>query len=156
MSHARLKLSLALSDNPNTRPLLNGAVEAQGVEFTATAVHPSEMFWRQLKFAEFDVSGNVDLSLLIATSRGADAVARDPGLHDAKFFHTSHAPCAPMPASTRPTDLARQARRRTGIPADRGDLGPRRAAARMGRDQPGRAVHWSGRRPQAMAAPPAR
>ena len=70
MTQSRLDLSLALSDNPNTRPLLEGRVEADGIRLTPTAIHPSEMFWRQLKFAEFDVSEMSMSSLLIATSKG--------------------------------------------------------------------------------------
>jgi 4,5-dihydroxyphthalate decarboxylase len=56
MSRSRLPLSIALSDNPNTRPLIDGEVAPEGIALTPTVVHPSEMFWRQLKFGEFDVS----------------------------------------------------------------------------------------------------
>ena len=59
----------------------------KGSTSTTTALHPSEMFWRQLKFAEFDVSEMSMSSLPIATSQGS-AVGRAPGVHDARFFHT--------------------------------------------------------------------
>ena len=70
MTRPRLPLSIALSDNPNTRPLIDGDITPEGIELTPTAVHPSEMFWRQLRFAEFDVSEMSMSSLLIATSHG--------------------------------------------------------------------------------------
>ena len=88
MTQSRLDLSLALSDNPNTRPLLEGRVEADGIRLTPTAIHPSEMFWRQLKFAEFDVSEMSMSSLLIATSKGPTPWVALPVFTTREFFHT--------------------------------------------------------------------
>lgn len=88
MSSPRLDLSLALSENPNTRPLLDGRVEAEGIRLTPTAVHPSEMFWRQLKFGEFDVSEMSMSSLLIATSKGPTPWVALPVFTTREFFHT--------------------------------------------------------------------
>src|SRR5215813_2495531 len=88
MSAARLELSIALSENPNTRALLDGAVQAEGIELLPTAVHPSEMFWRQLRFAEFDVSEMSMSSLLIATSRGPTPWMALPVFTTREFFHT--------------------------------------------------------------------
>lgn len=49
-------ISVALTPNAFTRPLLDGRVRIAGVETATTlALHPSELFWRQLHFAEFDV-----------------------------------------------------------------------------------------------------
>ena len=88
MTRQNLQLSLALSDNPNTRPLLDGRVEAEGIRLVSTAVHPSEMFWRQLKFAEFDVSEMSMSSLLIATSHGPTQWVALPVFTTREFFHT--------------------------------------------------------------------
>lgn len=89
---ARLPLSIALSDNPNTRPLINGVVAAEGIDLTATVIHPSEMFWRQLRFAEFDVSEMSMSSLLISTARGAPLGPTPwlalPVFTTREFFHT--------------------------------------------------------------------
>src|SRR5712692_2703838 len=85
---AGLSLSIALSDNPNTRPLIDGAVKAQGLDLTATVLHPSEMFWRQLRFAEFDVSEMSMSSLLISTSRGPTPWIALPVFTTREFFHT--------------------------------------------------------------------
>ena len=88
MTAATLELSLALSENENTRPLLDGTVKAEGIRLIPTAVHPSEMFWRQLKFGEFDVSEMSMSSLLIATSRGPTPWVALPVFTSREFFHT--------------------------------------------------------------------
>jgi 4,5-dihydroxyphthalate decarboxylase len=51
-----LKLGIAMTLNPRTRPILDGTVKADGIELIPRAIHPTEMFWRQLKFADFGVS----------------------------------------------------------------------------------------------------
>jgi 4,5-dihydroxyphthalate decarboxylase len=89
MTAPHLELSIALSDNERTRPIIEGRVTAQGITLVPTMVHPSEMFWRQLRFAEFDVSEMSMSSLLIATSRGDTRWAAIPVFTMRKFFHTS-------------------------------------------------------------------
>ena len=89
MNPPRLELSIALSDNERTRPLIEGRVAPQGIRLVPTVVHPSEMFWRQLRFAEFDVSEMSMSSLIIATSRGDTRWAAIPVFTMRRFFHTS-------------------------------------------------------------------
>jgi 4,5-dihydroxyphthalate decarboxylase len=88
MSRERLPLSIALSDNPNTRPLIDGAVAPEGISLTTTVIHPSEMFWRQLRFAEFDVSEMSMSSLLISTARAPTPWVALPVFTTREFFHT--------------------------------------------------------------------
>jgi 4,5-dihydroxyphthalate decarboxylase len=88
MTRPRLPLSIALSDNPNTRPVIDGDITPEGIALTPTAVHPSEMFWRQLRFAEFDVSEMSMSSLLIATARGPTPWVALPVFTTREFFHT--------------------------------------------------------------------
>jgi 4,5-dihydroxyphthalate decarboxylase len=88
MARSRLALSIALSENPNTRPLIDGDVVPEGISLTPTAVHPSEMFWRQLKFAEFDVSEMSMSSLVISTARGSTPWVALPVFTTREFFHT--------------------------------------------------------------------
>jgi 4,5-dihydroxyphthalate decarboxylase len=88
MTAPKLELSVALSDNPNTRPLIDGRVEAEGLTLIPSAVHPSEMFWRQLRFGEFDVSEMSMSSLLIATARGPPPWVALPVFTTREFFHT--------------------------------------------------------------------
>src|SRR5438128_784936 len=89
MTASLLELSIALSDNERTRPLIEGRVAPQGIKPVVTVVHPSEMFWRQLRFAEFDVSEMSMSSLIIAASRGDTRWAAIPVFTMRKFFHTS-------------------------------------------------------------------
>ncbi|MSQ10896.1 MAG: ABC transporter substrate-binding protein, partial [Dehalococcoidia bacterium] len=68
---ANLQLSVCVSDNPRTRPLIDGLVKPDGIDLHITVAHPSEMFWRQLHFEEFDVS-EMSLSSLIAAVCAGD------------------------------------------------------------------------------------
>ena len=88
MSPGRMELSVALSDNERTRPIIDGAVGIEGVTPWITTVHPSEMFWRQLKYADFDVSEMSMSSLLIAASRGDYRWVGIPVFTSRMFFHT--------------------------------------------------------------------
>lgn len=86
-AHA-LDFSIALSNNERTRPIIEGRHAPQGIRFLPTVVHPSEMFWRQLKFAEFDVSEMSISSLLIAVSKGDTRFVALPIYTARMFFHT--------------------------------------------------------------------
>ncbi len=86
---SQLELSIALSDNDRTRPLIEGRVSPQGITLIPTVVHPSEMFWRQLRFSEFDVSEMSMSSLIISVSRGDTRWLAIPVFTMRKFFHTS-------------------------------------------------------------------
>ncbi len=89
MTVPQLELSIALSDNERTHPLIEGRVSPQGIALIPTMVHPSEMFWRQLRFAEFDISEMSMSSLIIAASRGDSRWVAIPVFTMRKFFHTS-------------------------------------------------------------------
>lgn len=84
-----LTLSLALSDNERTRPVVQGRVKAQGLRLVPTVIHPSEMFWRQLKYADFDVSEMSLSSLFIATAKGDRRWVALPVYTSRMFFHTN-------------------------------------------------------------------
>ena len=85
---ADLSLSLAVSRNPMTEPILAGQVRPQGVDWHVSALHPSEMFWRQLRYKEFDISEMSLSSLTIAASRGRRDWTAIPVFTTRKFFHT--------------------------------------------------------------------
>jgi 4,5-dihydroxyphthalate decarboxylase len=82
----RLKLSFATRVNERTRPLVDGLVQPDGVELVPTIGHPGEIFWRQLRFEEFDISEMSLSSYLIAKERGSDLVAI-PAFPSRRFFH---------------------------------------------------------------------
>lgn len=81
-----IRLSVALTPNLRTRPILDGFVGVEGVETTLLELHPSELFWRQLKFAEFDVSEMSMSSLLMASARGDDRFVGIPVFTTRFFF----------------------------------------------------------------------
>ena len=83
-----LTLSIALSDNERTRPITQGRIQTQGVKLVPTVVHPSEMFWRQLRFGDFDISEMSLSSLFIAVSHGDRRWVALPIYTSRKFFHT--------------------------------------------------------------------
>jgi 4,5-dihydroxyphthalate decarboxylase len=87
MTASKLELSIALSENENTRPVLDGRIAPDAIKLHATALHPSEMFWRQLKFAEFDVSEMSMSSLTIATSQAQTQWVALPVFTTREFFH---------------------------------------------------------------------
>src|SRR2546427_4960180 len=89
MTDSRLELSIALSDNERTRSLSGGRVVPQGIKLVPTMVHPSEMFWRQLRFAEFDVSEMSMSSLIISVARGDSRWVAIRFSPMRKFSHTS-------------------------------------------------------------------
>ena len=63
---ADAQLSICLTDNLHTRPILDGLVKPDGVDLMVSTAGPPELFWRQLTFAEFDISEMSCSSLVIA------------------------------------------------------------------------------------------
>ena len=65
-----LELSIAMGNNPRTRPILEGKVKPAGISLICTEVHASELFWRQFRFGDFDVSEMSMSGLLMAVAGG--------------------------------------------------------------------------------------
>src|SRR5512141_577520 len=84
---AKLKLSVISAFNERVDPLMNGTIQAEGIEIIPTYSHPSETFWRQLKFQEFEVGETSMSSYLIARERGFDIIAL-PVFPSRRLFHT--------------------------------------------------------------------
>jgi 4,5-dihydroxyphthalate decarboxylase len=85
---AALQLSLIMGANDRSRPVLNGTVKADGIELVTTTAHPSEIFWRQLHFQEFDVSEMSLSSLLMTIAHGNRDWIGLPIFTARRFFHT--------------------------------------------------------------------
>lgn len=83
-----IQLSLAITSNPRTWPILDGTVKVDGIELVPTVMYPSEMFWRQLKYKEFDLSEMSLSSLMLATAQGNEDWTGIPIFTTRKFFHT--------------------------------------------------------------------
>jgi 4,5-dihydroxyphthalate decarboxylase len=84
-----VELSVALTVSERTRPVLAGEVAAEGIDLIPTALAPGEMFWRQLKHAEFDVSEMSVASLMIASTHGPIDWVALPVFTWREFFHTA-------------------------------------------------------------------
>ncbi|MFQ5849783.1 MAG: hypothetical protein ACE5JU_04240 [Candidatus Binatia bacterium] len=82
----KLQMSLISASNERIAPLLDGTVQVEGVELIWTNSGPSETFWRQLKFAEFEIFEMSFSSLLIAKVQGNDMVAI-PVFPSRRFMH---------------------------------------------------------------------
>ncbi len=85
---ADLQLSMIFSSNDRSRPVLDGLVRPDGIDLAVTVAHPSEIFWRQLHFAEFDVSEMSMSSLLMVAARGDSPWVALPVFTMRRFFHT--------------------------------------------------------------------
>jgi len=84
----KLRLSIGMASNPRTWPILDGKVKPDGIDLISTVVHPSELFWRQLRFADFDVSEMSFSSLMMTKANGDDRWLGLPIFTTRRFFHT--------------------------------------------------------------------
>ncbi|HET8562297.1 MAG TPA: ABC transporter substrate-binding protein, partial [Candidatus Binatia bacterium] len=84
---AKIQLSFITGVNERVQPLIDGPVQIEGVELITTYSDPSETFWRQLKFQEFEISEMSLSSYLIAKSQGMDMVGI-PVFPSRRFMHT--------------------------------------------------------------------
>jgi 4,5-dihydroxyphthalate decarboxylase len=66
----KLQLSVGMADNPRTHPIFEGRVKVDGIDLICTPLHASELFWRQLRFGDFDVSEMSISSLMMAVAGG--------------------------------------------------------------------------------------
>jgi 4,5-dihydroxyphthalate decarboxylase len=84
----QLQLSIGITSNPRTWPVIDGKVKPEGIELAPTVLHPSELFWRQLHHAEFAVSEMSVSSFMIIKSQGDDRFIGVPVFTTRMFFHT--------------------------------------------------------------------
>jgi 4,5-dihydroxyphthalate decarboxylase len=84
---AKLRLSFAVERSERTLPLIDGTIHPEGIELVPIVADPSEIFWRQLKFKEFDISALSFSSYMITKSQGTDMIAL-PVFPARRFMHT--------------------------------------------------------------------
>ncbi len=84
-----LRLSLGMSTNPRTRPVFEKKVAADGIDLVPTHVHVAELFWRQLRSAEFDVAEMSMSTLMMAVAQGDDRFIGLPIFTTRRMFHTA-------------------------------------------------------------------
>lgn len=145
---SRLRLSIATGDYDRVRPLLDGAVQIDGVDPVFMTLSPEETFFRAFRNQEFDISELSLSSHLVKTARGDCPYVGVPVFLSRAFRHTSI--YVRKDRIARPEDLRG---RRIGIPeyqltalvwarallADRHGVSPRDVTwVTGGIDEPGR------------------
>lgn len=83
-----IQLSAGMASNPRTWPLFDGTVKPDAIDLILSPVPPSELFWRQLRFADFDMSDMSFSSLMIALASGDERWVGLPIFTTRRFFHT--------------------------------------------------------------------
>ncbi len=84
----QVALSAAFWPNDRSAAVFDGRIVPEGITLYMSAIFPSEIFWRQLKFADFDFSEMSMSSLLISTSHGQKEWVALPIFTMRSFFHT--------------------------------------------------------------------
>lgn len=84
----KLELSIGLAANPRSWPIFDGRVQPDGIELVASEVFPSELFWRQLKFGDFDIAEMSMSTLMMAVAAGDERWLGIPVFTTRKLFHT--------------------------------------------------------------------
>jgi 4,5-dihydroxyphthalate decarboxylase len=82
-----LQLSVGMADNPVTRAIFQGKVKPDGIDLICTPLHASELFWRQLRFGDFDVSEMSMSSLMMAVADGDRRWVGLPVFTTRRMFH---------------------------------------------------------------------
>lgn len=86
---ARLQLSIAIGDYDRTRALYDGSVRIDGVDPTFMLLSPEEMFFRALRYRDFDVSELSFSSYLVKHARGDCPYVAVPVFLSRAFRHTA-------------------------------------------------------------------
>ncbi len=110
---SRVSLSIALGDYDHVRDLTSGVVRPDAIDLVAMHYHPEEMFFRFLRFREFDVS-EVSFAKYIAmksSPEGCDFTALP--VFPSRAFRHSSIYVRRDAGITRPQDLAGK---RVGLP----------------------------------------
>ena len=67
---SNLQLTVACEDYDRTRPVKDGIVKPEGIELNYLVMPVEEIFWRMMKYEEFDASELSMGAFLTAASRG--------------------------------------------------------------------------------------
>lgn len=107
-----LKLTLACEDYDRTRALRDGSVKPEGINLNYLVLPVEEVFWRMLKYEEFDVAELSMGAFLVAAAQGRRPFMAIPVFPSRTFRHR----CIFVHASSgieRPEDLRGK---RVGVP----------------------------------------
>jgi 4,5-dihydroxyphthalate decarboxylase len=84
----KIHLTLACWDYDRTRPLQEGRVQVEGVELTYLPLRVEEVFWRMLRYQDFDVAELSMGSYLMAREKGFPRVIAIPVFPSRTFRHS--------------------------------------------------------------------
>jgi 4,5-dihydroxyphthalate decarboxylase len=86
---AKLTLSVAVGDYDRTRPLIDGAVQIDGVDPVIMTLSPEEIFFRAFREAPFDICELSLSSFTVKTAAGDCPYVGVPAFLSRAFRHTS-------------------------------------------------------------------
>ncbi len=84
---AKLHLTLACEDYDRTRALKDGVIKAEGIELNYLVLPVEEIFWRMMKYEEFDVSELSMGAFLTAAAQGRRPFVAIPVFPSRTFRH---------------------------------------------------------------------
>jgi hypothetical protein len=84
---SELHLTLACEDYDRTRPLKDGVVKPEGIEVNYLVMSVEEIFWRMMKYEEFDASELSMGAFLTAAARGRRPFTAIPVFPSRTFRH---------------------------------------------------------------------
>ena len=102
---SKLRLTLACWDYDRTRPVLDGTVQAEGVDLAGTVMEPGKLFARMWKTGDFDVSELSLADYTIMTGRGQSPFIAVP-IFPSRMFRHSCIYVHTKAGIARPEDLA--------------------------------------------------
>lgn len=86
---SKLKLSVAVGNYDRVRPLMDGAVQIDGVDPVFMALPPEEIFFRAFRRAEFDICELSMSSYTVKTAQGDCPYVGVPAFVSRTFRHTA-------------------------------------------------------------------
>src|SRR5215472_16533772 len=86
---AKLNLSVAIGDYDRNRPLIDGAVQIDGVDPVFMTLSPEEIFFRAFRHAEFDICELSLSSFAVKTAAGDNPYVGVPVFPSRAFGHTA-------------------------------------------------------------------
>ena len=84
---ANIQLTLACEDYDRTRPIKDGRIKPEGVDINYLVMSVEEIFWRMMKYEEFDISELSMGAFLTAAARGRRPFIAVPVFPSRTFRH---------------------------------------------------------------------
>ncbi|HEX7890637.1 MAG TPA: 4,5-dihydroxyphthalate decarboxylase [Ramlibacter sp.] len=86
---SKLTISIAVNDYDHVRDLLGGAVQAEGIDLVASVLPVEEIFYRFIKFREWDVAEMSFAKYVSLVSQGGDGLTAIPVFPSRVFRQSS-------------------------------------------------------------------